>query len=88
MINVLKKHHIENSVVIPKTYGLVWTFSIPLYIMVCKALQNASKPRQFSQWFTKAGIIQVDEHIFGTYFVHGIASDKDKSGSLPHAACL
>lgn len=48
MINILKKHHIGNLVVIPKTYGLVLTFSIASYIMVCHALQNISEPRQFS----------------------------------------
>lgn len=49
MINILKKHHIENFVVIPKTYGVVLTFFITSHIMVCDVLQNASKLRQFSQ---------------------------------------
>lgn len=49
MISILKKHHIENFLVIPKTYGMVLTFFITSYIMVCDALQNASKLRQFSQ---------------------------------------
>lgn len=84
MINILKIHRIENFVVIPKTYGLVLTFFITSYIMVCNVLQNASKPRQFSQWFTKAGIIQVNEHVLSIYFVQGTVSDKNKIGSLPH----
>lgn len=88
MINILKIHHIENFVVIPKTYGLVLTFFITSYIIVCNALQNASKLRQFSQWFTKAGIIQVNERVLSIYFVQGIMSDKNKIGSLPHTTCL
>lgn len=47
MINILKKHHIENFVVIPKTYGLVLTFSITSYITAHSALQNASSPGNF-----------------------------------------
>lgn len=38
MINILKKHHIANLVVIPKTYGLVLTLHITSDIMVCNAL--------------------------------------------------
>lgn len=48
MINILKKHHIGDLAVTPKTYGLVLTFFIPSYIMVYSALQNISEPRQFS----------------------------------------
>lgn len=47
MIYILKKHHKGNLVVIPKIHGLVLTFSITFYIMVCNTLQNVYKPRQF-----------------------------------------
>lgn len=48
MINILKKHRVGNLVGIPKTYGLVLTFSIASYVMVCNTLPNVSERRQFS----------------------------------------